>query len=311
MMTFEVRFVVVALSAFAVSGLVGACAAWFWASRRRHAVLADSTLLFLRLVPTLTAATGLVLAVLSFTLFEQRGLEQIGLVIRGSALLSVAMFLSAAWRGWRLYRRTQETMALWMSNAEPVTVPAIDVPVYSITSVFPIVAVIGLLQQRIIIARSVLERCSPEELVAILAHEQSHIRRYDNIRRALFTVAPDPLSWLPVSDRLLAAWHERCEEAADNGASKLGECGRLLLAQALIRVARLAPTAPAVHDLPASALYRGEDLNRRIHRLLSPPAAVATQDRRVGYVMAFLIGSSVVALESLHEVVEIAVRWLP
>ena len=219
-------------------------------------------------MPTLTAATGLVLAVLSFTLYEQRGLEQIGLVIRGLALLSVAMFLSAAWRGWRLYRRTQETMALWMTSAEPVAVPAIDVPVYSITSAFPIVAVIGLLQQRIIIARSVLERCSQEELVAILAHEQAHIRRYDNIRRALFTVAPDPLSWLPLSDRLLAAWHERCEEAADNGASKLGECGRLLLAQALIRVARLAPTAPAVHDLPASALYRGEDLNRRIHRLL-------------------------------------------
>jgi Zn-dependent protease with chaperone function len=311
MMTFELRFVVVALAAFAVSGLVGAFAAWLWASRRRQAPAADSTLLFLRLVPTLAAATGLALAVLAFVLFEQRGPEKIGLLIRGFALFSVALFLTAAWRGWRLYRRTRETMAQWMMGADPVTVPEIGVPVFAVSTEFPIVAVVGLIRQRIIIARSVLERCAPEELVAILAHEETHIVRYDNIRRALFTVTPDLLSWLPVSDRLLAAWHDRCEEAADNGASRLGERGRVLLAQALIRVARLAPRAPAVHDLPASALYRGEDLDRRIHRLLSPPAAAATRDRRVGYVIAFLIGTPVAALKPIHDAVEIAVRWLP
>ena len=59
MMTFEMRFVVVALGAFAASGMVGALAAWLCASRRRPAPLADSTLLFLRLVPSLAATTGI------------------------------------------------------------------------------------------------------------------------------------------------------------------------------------------------------------------------------------------------------------
>ena len=311
MMTFEMRFVVIALGAFASSGLVGALAAWLWASRRRPTSLADSTLLFLRLVPSLAATTGIVLAVLAFLLFEQRGAENIGVVIRALAILAVTLFLSAAWRAWRLHHRTRATLTQWMRTAEPVAMPDVDVPVFAITSEFPIVAVVGLFRQRIIIARSVLERCTPDELRAVLAHEYTHIVRHDNLRRAIFTAAPDLLSWLPVSDRLLAAWHDRCEEAADNGANSLGERGRILLAQALIRVARLAPAAPAVHDLPASALYRGEDLNRRIHRLLAPPAAVATPDRLLGYTIACGIGLSIIALKPIHDVVEVAVKWLP
>ena len=253
----------------------------------------------------------MVLAVLAFVLFEQRGPENIGFVIRALAILSVAMILSATWRGARLLRRTRSTMAQWMASAERRALPDVNVPVFAISSEFPIVAVVGLFRQQIIIARSVLERCAPEELHAILAHEHTHVVRHDNIRRAIFTIAPDLLSWLPVSDRMLAAWHERCEEAADNGVNHLGERGRVLLAQALIRVARLAPAAPAVHDLPASALYRGEDLNRRIHRLLAPPAAAAPPDRLLGYAIAFVTGVSVLALGPIHDVVEVAVQWLP
>src|SRR5688572_25883234 len=116
MMTFELRFVVVALGAFAASGMVGAVAAWMWAARRRPAPLADSTLLFLRLLPSLAAATGMVLAVLAFVLFEQRGHENIGLLIRALAILAVAMLFSAGWRAWRLHRRTRATMTQWLAS---------------------------------------------------------------------------------------------------------------------------------------------------------------------------------------------------
>lgn len=309
-MTFESRIVVVALAVFAACGAVGALSAWLWAGRQTSR-LTDSALLRVRMLPTLSAAFGMTLAMLAFALFEQRGHEETGLVLRSLATLGVVLIAHAAWRAWRLHRRTRQTLNQWMASARPVTLPGIDLPIFTVNSTFPIVAVVGLIRQRIVIARSVLEGCDPDELRAILAHEQIHIDRHDNVRRAIFATAPDMLSWLPISDRLLAAWHDRCEESADNGAGRLGDGGRVLLAQALIRVARLAPVPPLVHDLPASALYRGEDLSRRIRRLLGPPAAVPAPSRRLRYLFALGLTASILAVKPIHDLVEAAVTWLP
>ena len=299
-MTFELRLVVIALASFAASGTIVALAIWLWTSRRGTDPVTDPPLFFTRLLPSLAGASAMTLAMLGFGLFEHRGEEETGLILRSLAILGSALLLSAAWRAWELHRRTRRTLNQWMSSAEPVSMSGTDIPIFAIDATFPIVAVVGLFRQRIIIARSVLERCAPEELRAILAHERIHIDRHDNVRRAIFSAAPDVLSWLPISDRLIAAWHDSCEEAADNGADRLGERGRVLLAQALIRVARLAPVPPAVHDLPASALYRGEDLNRRIHRLLAPPVAVAIPSRRLRYAVAIGMTGAILAIKPIH-----------
>jgi Zn-dependent protease with chaperone function len=309
-MTFELRILVIGLSAFAAFGTIGALAAWLWA-RGRTGRLTDSELLGLRMLPTVSALFAMTLTMLAFALFEPRGHEATGLVLRSLAMLGAALIVHAGWRAWRLYRRTRHSLNQWMATAEPVTLPGIDLPIFAVSSTFPVVAVVGLIRQRIVIARSVLNECAPDELRAILAHEQMHIDRHDNVRRALFASAPDVLSWLPVSDRLLAAWHDRCEESADNGAGRLGERGRVLLAQALIRVARLAPSPPSIHDLPASALYRGEDLRRRVHRLLAPPASVAVPSRGLRDLAALAITASLMALRPIHDLVEAAVTWLP
>jgi Zn-dependent protease with chaperone function len=310
-MTFGVRIVVVAFAAFAASGLAGALVTWFWVRRTQEAPLTDTTLFFQRLLPTLSGIFATSLGLLAFVLFEPRGQEETGLVLRMLAALGAVLLATATWRGVRLYRRTRRTVRQWMASAEPVDVPGVGTPVYAVSAGFPIVAVVGLVRQRVIIARSVLENCSADELGAILAHEQTHIDRYDNVRRAIFRVAPDLLSWLPISERLLERWHERCEESADTGAGRLGERGRVLLAQALIRVARLAPASTTVYDLPASALYRGEDLGRRIQRLLAPPVAAAPPPRVVHYGNAFGLLTSLLALEPIHDFVEAAVTWLP
>ena len=309
-MTYELRLVVVAMASFAACGTVAALSAWLWAGRRTSR-LTDSALLAVRLLPTASALFAMALSLLAFALFEHRGHEETGLVLRTLAGLGVVLIVHASWRAWRLHRRTRRTLNQWMSSAKPVTLPGIDLPIFMVESTFPIVAVVGLIQQRIVIARSVLEGCSPDELRAILAHEQIHIDRHDNVRRAIFATAPDVLSWLPISDRLQVAWHDRCEETADNGAGRLGDRGRVLLAQALIRVARLTPVPPSIHDLPASALYRGEDLTRRIHRLLGPPAALAAPTRRLRYLVTLAAIASILAIRPIHDLVEVAVTWLP
>jgi Zn-dependent protease with chaperone function len=309
-MTFELRILVVGLAAFAAVGTLAALCAWLWA-RGRTSRLLDSALLVLRMLPTVSALLALALTMLAFALFEQRGHEATGLVLRSLAVLGAALIIHAGWRAWRLHRRTRQSLSQWMATAEPVALPGIDLPIFAVHSTFPVVAVVGLIRQRIVIARSVLDGCEPEELRAILAHEQMHIDRHDNVRRAILATAPDVLSWFPVSERLLAAWHDRCEESADNGAERLGERGRVLLAQALIRVARLAAAPPSIHDLPASALYRGEDLRRRVHRLLAPPAAAAAPSRWGRYLAALAVTASTMALRPIHDLVEAAVTWLP
>ena len=279
---------------------------------RRTGRLTDSALLTVRLLPTGSALFAMALAVLAFALFEPRGHEATGLVLRALAGFGLVLLVHAFWRGWRLHRRTRRTLTQWMSSARPVTVPGIDLPIFMVDSTFPVVAVVGLIRQRIVIARSVLEGCAPDEVRAILAHEQIHIDRHDNVRRAIFATAPDVLSWLPISDRLQVAWHDRCEETADNGAGRLGDRGRVLLAQALIRVARLTPVPPSIHDLPASALYRGEELTRRIHRLLAPPpVAVAAPAHWLRYLVPLAAIASILAIRPIHDLVEAAVTWLP
>jgi Zn-dependent protease with chaperone function len=311
-MTFGGRIVVVAFAAFAASGLVGALVAWIWAKRTQDRPVSDTTLFLQRLLPTVCGGLATALGLMAFVLFEPRGHEETGLVLRVLAALGALFVATTAWRGLELHRRTQRIVTQWMRSAEPVDVPGISTPVFAVSARFPIVAVVGLVQQRVIIARSVLLACSPEELRAILAHEQTHVDRYDNIRRALFQAAPDLFSWLPISTRLLEVWHERCEESADTAAGRFGESGRLALAQALIRVARLAPASTEVYDLPASALYRGEDLARRVRRLLAPPvAAAAHMPRMLPVAIALGLLTSLLALEPIHDIVEAAVTWLP
>ena len=59
------------------------------------------------------------------------------------------------------------------------------------------------------------------------------------------------------------------ELAADEAAAGGLDRG-VHLAAALVKVARLATTIPS-DPLPASALYRGEPITERVHRLLAPP----------------------------------------
>jgi beta-lactamase regulating signal transducer with metallopeptidase domain len=186
-------------------------------------------------------------------------------------------------------------------------------PAYVVTTSFPIVAVVGAFRPKLLIARSVLEQCPADELAAILAHERAHVERRDNLARLLFAVTPDLLSWLPVSKRITVAWHDAAEESADESTASLGERGRVLLAQALIRVARMVPTGSSPAIVPASALYRGENIERRVRRLLDPiePVSIRWTRRQRRAIRATFMTSCVLALEAIHHVVEAAVTHLP
>ena len=85
------------------------------------------------------------------------------------------------------------------------------------------------------------------------------------------------------------------------------------LAEALIRVARLVPPGSSPVMVPASALYRGENLDQRVRRLLGPPAAAAvplSAGWRAAVTTAIVL-SAALALHAIHELLEAAVTFLP
>jgi beta-lactamase regulating signal transducer with metallopeptidase domain len=227
-------------------------------------------------------------------------------------MLGLTMLSVGAVRLARTVRATSHAVSQWIHTAEPVALPVVTIPAFAVDASFPIVAVVGIARPRLVVARSVLKACSPDELAAVLMHEQHHVDRRDNLRRAVMIALPDFLAWFPASRRLLADWRDAGEDAADEAAERLGAQGRLLLAQALIRVARLAPPGAWAAPLPASALYRGGSLDRRIRRLLAPQLTAAGRQRPwlAAVALSVTVGAFA-ALDTMHSVIEFAVTRLP
>jgi beta-lactamase regulating signal transducer with metallopeptidase domain len=315
-MGFDLRVLVVALSSFATGSLAGsACVPWLWRRVRGGTPAARArALLRTRALPFSLASGSLVLAVLSFLFFEpRRPDERMALVLLALAFTGVVFLVAAAIRLATLLVVTARLERAWLANAEAVTLDGIDVPAYAVSSAFPIVALVGFVRPRLLVARSVLAGCSPDQLRAIVAHERGHLLRRDNFSRAVLALSPDPLAWLPIARRITEAWHDAAEEAADDHAAVLGAHGRLTLAEALLRVARLVPPGASPVIVPASALYRGENLDRRVRRLLGPQAAVPPRASiwwRATVTIA-VAAAGVLALHAIHELLEAAVTFLP
>jgi len=316
-MSFDVRLTVIALVTFLAAGAAVAAIVWVLAKRVRHIEpeARARTLFRLRLLPVLAGLVAALQGIVSFVIFEPRTEQEVfGRVLVGLALAATALFAIGTVRLIRAAILTRRTFNGWIRNGTRIRLDGISVPSYAIDADFPIVAVVGLFQPQLVIDRSVLAACAPEELRAIFAHEQCHVERHDNLRRSLLTWLPDVLSLTGLGRALTAAWHEAAEGIADEAAGRLGPTGRLDLASALLRVARLAPPLTQPIVLPASALYRGEDLADRVRRLLNPPAPLVRDSlagwRRVTLTASILVGGGL-ALHAVHEVVETLAGLLP
>ena len=316
-MIFALRIAIIGLATFAVTGIVSAVLIP-WASRRiteDGAAARARRLAALRLLPAALGLAAAAVVVLSFVFFEPyQPEERIGTSFSILAVLSFALLAGAAWRWLGIILATRRLIRQWSATAAPLVVDGVNVPAFAVTTDFPIVAVAGIARPRLFVARSVLASCTPEELRAILAHEQGHIDRRDNLRRMLLTLTPDVLGWAPAGGRILAAWREASEEAADDDASRVGADERVRLAGALIKIAKLAKPSHVPAVIPASTFYCGERLDRRVRRLLDP--AVRGESRRqapwrsrLSVAAALLL--CVLTLEGVHTAIEIAIQTLP
>jgi len=137
------------------------------------------------------------------------------------------------------------------------------------------------------VARALVERLSPPELEAVLAHEAWHVDRRDPLRLSLLRFLSCVLFWLPAVHRLAEDIADEAEIRADDRASR----GRPLeLAAAILTLAQWARPTATAHD---GVGFDDRDLlDRRVRRLAGEnvvPKSRVTRRSIVGAVMALAL----------------------
>jgi bla regulator protein blaR1 len=139
---------------------------------------------------------------------------------------------------------------------------------------------------RLYVAEQVLAGLNDAERTAVFDHELAHLTSHDNLRHWLMRFCPDLLALSPAGDAITRSWFTATEEAADEAAARRTPRAALDLADALVKVARLVPRdQPAF--VPALALHNGDDIARRVGRLLQRPAST-DEPGRAGWALAGL-----------------------
>ena len=239
--------------------------------------------------------------------------ETVGLPLVGVACVAGALLAAAAGRGLRTWQETRRLSRVLAQGAEPITLPGVAIPAYRIRHPFPVVTVLGVRRPRLYVAEQVLSDLDDAERAAVIEHELAHVASHDNLRHWLMRACPDLLALFPAGDALLRSWLAATEEAADEAAARRTPGAALDLADALVKVARLVPRdQPAF--VPALALHNGDDIARRVGRLLQGSAS-AEAPQRAGWALAGLLLLVALPLyppflRSVHDLTELVLAFL-
>jgi beta-lactamase regulating signal transducer with metallopeptidase domain len=301
--------------AHAALGLI-AWAAGPSAIRLAERMLPRAAARFLFALRLLPAALGIlvlfVLCVPSYLWLEPKAsAERVGLLCVAAAAAGAALWLTAAARtlmaviGSLRFGAQCERSGDILKSARNDRVTVVETD-------YPLIALAGLLQPRVVVSRNVINALSTEEFTAALKHERVHQSSGDNWKRLLLRAAPEVFPFSRCFAKIEQAWLRFTECAADADATQGDEHASLALASALIEVARLG-TSRQVPAAVSSLVPDPRDLAERIDRLLTPPPRQSTH--QVGTVVAVAATSLLVAglavamlspsaLIAIHEVLE-------
>ena len=301
--SFAVGLLLLSIVAATLAGTVARSIALRSSARRAAA------LLWLRVFPitgALAFAAALVLP--TFLYYEPPHTDEpLRRTMTAIAAIGIAVLIRSLWRVGSTWLATRRLSHRWRRAGRRTTEVAPGLPAFVIDEPFPTVAVIGCVRPALFVSQRVLDECAPDEIRAMAAHERAHVSSLDNLKRLLLRGCPR----LPLGARLESAWSMAAEEAADAAAVAAEPDRRLDLANALIRLARLAPPP----DLPegVSAFYHGGSIESRVRLLLDPPAPTASGQERLFLLLAgiTLALAFIVSAPAIHAGMEALVRLLP
>jgi Zn-dependent protease with chaperone function len=269
----------------------------------------------LRLAPAAVGVMGALTLASIFVRFEPRDTRETpGLLLLAFAAGGGALFCHTGFRTMQAVRAGRECVRLLRSCGRELE-GVRPLPLWVVESPYPIAAVTGILRPRLLISSGILRACPPEEMEAILRHETAHVRRRDNLLRALMMTVPDALQFGRTGQDVQAAWAASAEEAADDEAAGDALDARSDLAAALVRVARMAD-GPPPDWITGVAFFTGTNLEDRVHRLLNRGSdGVPAPVLAVGSILLVAASVAIAAADTValrvHTVMETAVNFLP
>jgi Zn-dependent protease with chaperone function len=326
-MTVLWRTLLVTGAVFVLANAAWSCLAWLaWPAlsslldRTRPATRARFAFTW-RAMPTVLSVVPALAAGLAFFRFEpEMSGERTGVSLVVLAVIGASAMAFALVRLGLTVRASDQLSRSWRTGRPALTVARFGEPAWIIDSDFPVVAVLGIWKPRLVLARSVVERCTDRELAAIVAHEGAHVFAYDNLRRLWFQCAVDGLSGTRRAARAASMWQDAAEDAADDRAANAG-APAVDLASALVTVARLAPGRSVTLWPTAACFYRGAGLERRVRRLLDHNQPAPRWGRRrwvsgtcfavAAAALAWFAASGASLGQSLYAAAEWMVQTLP
>jgi len=277
----------------------------------RHA----SLLLSIRLLPA-AASVFFVSAIFlpAHWRFEEANTrESFGLVLGAIAVVAASVLLRSvfraihtAWRGHRLLVAARRTAT-----------PLADCNALAVRGLRG-VSLAGVLRPQILVGRDALDALSAAELDAAISHEVAHRRSRDNLKRFLLHCSPDLFGLLPIARRLEARWEAEAECQADAAAVGGDDRRGVVLASALVKVARLKSRGATIVPTPAwSAFHVPTLLEMRVRRLVGGNAIERSPNRPLWTPLAFAAPTAAVVIwladlsYGLHLITEALVTHLP
>jgi Zn-dependent protease with chaperone function len=240
------------------------------------------------------------------------GEESFGFLLRLLAVRAAVLLTRSSWRALSAARTDYRLASEVRRAAVPLDAGALEV------RGFPGVSLAGILRPTILIGSDTLAALTPAELDAAISHEQAHRRSADNFKQFLMFCSPDLFGWSARARQLEDRWRAEAECQADARAAGGDDRRALVLASALVKVARLTRRSSVVVPSPAwSAFHLAALLETRVRRLTAGRAPADTGDSpRWGGLVLAAIGVATAAWFSdgsyaLHQVTEAMVTHLP
>ena len=303
---FYLRGALVCVSVFVlvyVCASVGVGRWWRAVARRRSA----NGLFALRMTPVVSALLVVAaLAIPSFIRYEPRGAEEgLGAIPLVMAAVFLVLAIQGASRAWMAVRRTGDCVRRWTyeaGDAEVAGAVVVDSPDA------PAVALAGVTNTTMLISAAAHSALTPAELRRAIAHEMSHRRASDNLKKLLLRAFA-----FPGMAQLERAWLEAIELSADHQAVH-SPAEALDLASALVKISRidcaqeLPPLASGLADGPQSSLELR--VQRLLHWTAEGPRSNAARRLIMFSVVAFagVACNYAALLHAMHGATELLVR---
>lgn len=306
---------------FAAVNLAATAVAWLAARvlLRRPRVNAD-VLALVRLAPSI-AATIFVLVVfvpghLRFEPLESD--ETFGLLLLALTLVSAAVLVRSLRRAIALVSAARLARKALAIHGATLGSPADNyrTKAYELDG-FSGLSLAGIFKARILVGSRVRRALTAGELELAIAHECAHQSSRDNLARGAMFCAPDVFGLSSTGRALERRWQAETECRADSEAVAGDERRAVLLASALVKVARLAAERDPLGSPAWSAFHEPTLLEARVRRLLSGAALVSSSWRlnmplTLGLLLVLAAaGSTLGAAMEIHRLTEVLVELLP